>query len=454
MSTGSITFAGLSSGIDVSTLISTLVSAEKEPETAIQTDQSNLTTQISTLGSLVSKIQALGDAATALDSAAAISAPTATSSSSSTVSATADSTAVPGTYNVVVGALATAQTNVSTGFASDSAGVAGAGTLTIAGANGTNASITYSASDSLSDIAARINSDSSAGSLVQASVINDGSHYRLVLTATQSGVANGVTYGSSSLGLDSSTSQVTPAGDASFSVNGVSMTRPSNDVSDVIKGVTLSLGAVTQTGGAATKISVAVDTSSLQQKAQTIVDAYNSIASLLHGQMDYQGTALGANTLYGDTTVQGLRQQLAGAFATAYGSGSSLMNASALGIETQSDGTLAINATKFQAAVSANPNALQQVLLGDGSSGGGLVGAIGSIVTDYTQYGTGALVTEQASKQGQITADTAQISRIDDQANSLSDRLSAQFAALDALESTLQSQQSYVSAMFSSSSSG
>jgi flagellar hook-associated protein 2 len=226
------------------------------------------------------------------------------------------------------------------------------------------------------------------------------------------------------------------------------MTRASNTVDDAIKGVTLSLGAVTPTGSAATRVDVAIDSSAMEQKAQTIVDAYNSIAKLLHGQLDYTGTTLGPDTLFGDSTAQGLRRQLSDAFANAYSFGGGSINASTLGIRTLSDGTLTIDDAKFKAAITADPSALQHVLIGDGSSGAGLVGALNSLVASYTQYGTGALVTEEASKQSQIKGLDHQITRIENRAASLETSLRSQFAALDALESSLTAQTSYIASLF------
>ena len=449
-----VTFAGLGSGFDSGSLITSLINAEKTPETAFKQSQSNLTTQISTLGTLVSKLQALGDAATALNSASAIGAPTAKSGDATRVSATASATAVTGSYQVVVGALASAQTNVSTGYASDTAGVAGTGSFTLGDVHGgAPITISYGAGDSLSAIAARINGDAGASALVSASVLFDGAAYRLVLTAQKSGVTNGVSYGGAGLGFAAPGSEVTAAADASLTINGVAMTRASNTVDDAIKGVTLSLGSLTPPGGAATRIDVAVDSSALEQKAQSIVDAYNGIAKILHGQLDYTGVKLGSDTLFGDSTAQSLQRRLTDAFANAYSYGAGAINASALGISTQSDGTLAISDSKFKAAIAADPLALQHVLVGNGSAGAGLVGALNALVKDYTQYGSGALLGEQASKQSQIKAYDDRISRIENRAAALETSLRSQFAALDGLESSLTSQQSYITSLFPSTTS-
>ncbi|HEX4461512.1 MAG TPA: flagellar filament capping protein FliD, partial [Polyangia bacterium] len=393
MSTPIATFAGIGANFDAETLITNMVTAEKAPETAMQTHQTDLKSQISTLGSIASGLQSLGTAATALSTTDDVQSISATSANSSIFTATAAATATAGTYNISVSALASAQTSVSKGFATDDAGVAGSGTLTLSvGGKTPPYSVDYGSNDTLASIAASINQQ--AGGEINASVIYDGSNYRLLVTGTASGTANAITFGDSSNTFKMTTPQ--PATDASFSINGVNMTRSSNNISDAIPGVTFNLQSTTPTGGAATQLTVGTDSSALTTKLQALVAAYNSVASVVTSQLSYNGTTMGEDTLFGDSTIQGLEQQMGGLFATSIttSTGGSI-SAGDLGLSLNTDGTITLDTTKLSQTLTSNPAAAQQLLVGtDGTNG--LAAQINSMVNQYTQYGTGALVTEQA----------------------------------------------------------
>ena len=62
-----VTFTGLSSGIDTSSLVNQLVASERAPATAIASRQSDLSTQKSIVGSLSSALAALATATRGMD---------------------------------------------------------------------------------------------------------------------------------------------------------------------------------------------------------------------------------------------------------------------------------------------------------------------------------------------------------------------------------------------------
>jgi flagellar hook-associated protein 2 len=420
-----------------------LVNAEKSPETAIRKHQSNLTSQISTLGSIASAVKALGDASDALNTPAEIQPSTATSSNASRVTVSASSSAATGSYSLSIDHLAQAQTSVSAGFAGNTKGVAGTGSLQLTVSGKSPVTVSYGATDSLSDIADKINQQ--LGDSATAAVLFDGSQYHLVVSSDNSGAANAIAFSESGSGLGMA--QTVAARDASFSINGVAMSRASNTVSDAIDGVTLSLQSETPAGGAATTVAVSADTSALQKKVQALVDAYNGVFGKVSSQLSYNGSTRGADTLFGDSSIQGLEGALSGLFATSYNTADGTkLTGRDVGITLNSDGTLAFDASRFTQAANSNLKNVQKLLIGDG--GAGLTGAVGKLVKQYTQFGTGLLVSSQASKQKQIDSYAKRIDSIEDRASTLETTLRAQFARLDQTMATFQSQQSYVAALF------
>src|SRR5262249_44987124 len=181
----------------------------------------------------------------------------------------------------------------------------GDGSVTLTIGTGTPATINYKSGDSLESIASSIN-DQVPG--VNASVLATGTGYRLIVTGQDTGAANAIAFSQTGAGLGMST--VIPAQDASVTVNGTTVTRPSNVLTDVVPGVTLQLNAVTPTGGADTTINVARDPAGLQKKIQGLVDAYNAVAGAISNQLSYNGTPKGNDTLFGDSSLQGLQRSM------------------------------------------------------------------------------------------------------------------------------------------------
>ncbi|MGA2023206.1 MAG: flagellar filament capping protein FliD, partial [Steroidobacteraceae bacterium] len=256
VSIASNTSAGAAGGsvIDVSSLVSQLVAATQGPQQAIITAQTTaVTTNLSALGTLKSALSTFQSALSSLSTPSAFNEQTATPSDPTAFTASADADAVSGTYSVAIGQLATAQQLLSRPVAAGSSAPLGAGSLTLT-LGTTPFTVTLSASnDSLEGIAAAINSASDNPG-ISATVINgtDGAH--LLLSSTQTGLANTITvsadetdggtglsalsYGS---GNTTNYSLQSAAQDAAFSIAGVPYTSPSNTVSDALDGVTLTL---------------------------------------------------------------------------------------------------------------------------------------------------------------------------------------------------------------------
>ena len=113
----------------------------------------------------------------------------------------------------------------------------------------TQRSLTVATGATLEGLRDLINSDSSNPG-VTATILYDGSAYRLVLTGDDTGSTNTITIDSgttldgtgSTVDFRSTTfTQTKTASDAKFSVDGVNITRSSNNISDVINGVTITL---------------------------------------------------------------------------------------------------------------------------------------------------------------------------------------------------------------------
>lgn len=428
-----VTFGGLVSGLDTSALIESLVSAERAGATTLTTKQSNLSAQKSIVDRLSSAVAALGTAARGMDFDSELRPRTATVSDSHmsvAVSASADAT----THDVRVKQLASNQVTQSNTYASDAAGLAGTGSLAITVGTETK-NISYDATDTLSTIAAKI-TNANAG--VSASVLFDGSTYRLMVASKESGTAKAATFvdSGSGLGLSTPANIKVPAKNAIISVDGVDVTRSTNVISDALAGVTLTLNSVHQDSEANGKLGVGLDNKALAEKVKTLVTNYNAVNTQLQVQLSYTGTTKGQNTLFGDTTLRQLQMALNRTMTTEYG-GTSL---SALGMTRDKTGVITLDETKLAAAITADPDAASKLFVS-----GGFATAISGLADTYTTSGTGFFAAKTDSIAARSKALQQQIDRIDLGADSLQTRLERQFAALEQAMSKLQSQSSFLS---------
>lgn len=430
---GTITFNGLASGLDTSSMIDQLVSIERSAATTASTKKSNLDAQKNIVSSLSSALAGLATAARALDLDSEVK-PRAAASSDSHVTVAASATASVTTHDVRVRSLAAAQVTQSRLFSSSAAGVLGDGSVDIT-VGGSTKSIAWTASDSLSTIADRINS---ADAGVDASVVRvDDTSYRLVVTAKTSGTAAAPTFvdHGDSLQLADPTGIRQAATNALVTVDGIDITRSTNVIADAVEGLTFTLSSAHAATDASAKVGVALDKTAVTDKVKKLVDAYNSVNSALNAQLGYAGTTKGPNTLFGDSTLRGLQTALSAVATGVYGE----TGIGEIGLARDRTGTMTLDATKLADALAKDPEALSKVFVTNG-----FATAITKLTDSYTSVdGLLAAKTQSLTDRQQVLQ--KQIDRINTNADDMRTRLEKQFSALEEAMSKLKAQSSYLS---------
>jgi flagellar hook-associated protein 2 len=437
----SITFTGLASGIDSASLVKQLVAAERSPVDSITAKQADLNTQKSILSSLSSALLALGTVAKGMNLASELQ-PRNAATSDGHVTVAASSGATATVHDVRVQQLARGQIASSRTLGSANAGVLGAGTLSITTGT-TTRSISYGATDSLADIAGKINS---AGTGAAASVLFDGTSYRLMVAATATGTAAAPTFTETGdgLGLADPANIKIPARDAIATIDGVAVTRGSNVISDAVAGLTVTLVSQHAATDASSSVSVALDTTTLTTQLKSLVSAYNAVNSALHAQLDYTGTKKGTNTLFGDSTLRQLQGAIGGIMASAYGPATTAANTlGAIGLTRATDGALTLDSAKLASALATNSNAISDLFVT-----GGFANAITTMTDQYARAGDGILATKSTSLVQHSTQLQTQADHINTRADALQLQLQAQFTALEASMSKLKSQGAYLTSIF------
>jgi flagellar hook-associated protein 2 len=476
-STGLIssTPATTSTNIDVASIVSGLLQVDAQPLTTLNNQISSFQSKISALGTVQSALGAFQSASQTLSSTGNLQTYAATSSDPTVFTATASNGATPGSYAISVTQLAQAQTLVTSGQASATASLGSGGgqiNLTINGvvrtvaiSTGTNAA-TGSANDSLTGIANAINS---AGIGVNATILNDGttgSPYRLVLTATNSGTANeisqiavtGEAVGNSVLSnlLSQSSpssgqlTQTIAAQDASLNitVNGmvIPVSSSSNTVSPAsLPGVTLTLNGTSSTGSTQT-LTVGSNTNAITTAINTLVTSYNTLQTTISGLNSYNASTKSADLMQGDFGLTLIQSQIRAALDQTVSNAGGYSSLSQIGVVFQKDGSLAINQSVLNQAVSSNPAGVTGLFSTSSSTG---LGDVLNTLSSNLLSANGVIANETSSFNNQIKAINQQENALNASLAVEKTTLTLQYSALDAALSSMNTTSSYLTQMLS-----
>ena len=445
--------------LDVPSLVSQLMAVERQPINKLNTTVASYQSQISSLGTiqgLVSSFQGAEQSlSTSLQGYGA-------ASSSTSITASATSAAIAGVYSLTVGALAQSQNLVATGQASTTATInAGtsttvtfdfgttSGTIFTSNGSGTKSVTIDSTNNTLQGIRDAINA---ANIGVTATIVNDGSAtpYRLVITSNNSGASNSlkITTNGAGNGVDSllaydpagtkNLTQTVAAQDASYTVNGIAMTSSSNTIANAIQGVSLTLSGTTASPATLT---VAHDTNAVSTAAANFVSAYNALYTQLKSRSAYGSATTTAGSLAGDGTVRLMMSQLQSIFMTPAtpATGGSLTLLAQAGITTQTDGTLKLDSTVLNSAMTSNYSDVNNLF----TSASGFLTRLDTWATSAITPG-GLIATHITDINTTITGLNEQISQLNNRMTQLQAYYTTQYTNLNMLLSSMNSTSSFL----------
>ena len=373
-----ITSTGVGSGLDVSSIVTGLMSVEKQSLTRLQTQAGSYQTQISAYGSLQGQLSTLADTARRLAAADAWNPMQADSSDSASVGASATSAAAAGAHTVEVQKLAQPQV-LATGYLASSATVVGTGTLVLD--VGTTSGSTFTARAGTSPVSITIDAAhqtlagirdaiNAAGAGVTASILTGSAGARLVLRTLEgadSSVrlqvtdADGGSTDASGLsmlawdpaqpaGAGANLTQSLAPQDAQFAIDGVPLTSASNTVTSALDGVTLTLRKTTS---APVQLSTTVQSTAVRKNVNDFVNAWNSLNTLLRNQTQVDPSGKSNGVLQGDSAAVSVLQSMRSMLQGSVGGLAGVASLSSAGIQLQADGSLAVNDGKLAPLLAA-----------------------------------------------------------------------------------------------------
>jgi flagellar hook-associated protein 2 len=462
MSTPLLNIGGLASGLDTNSIVDQLMAVERLPRTRLDQQASLITARQAALADFQSRLRSVEAAAKDLRSVTLWSQQQNVATSDPTrlsAAIVAGSGAGVGGYQVEVSQLANAAQRTYA-FSSPAA----AGTITIDGHD-----TRVAAGASLAEVVSAINSDTSA--TVYAAATDSGT---LVLSARRTGDTGtgfvAVTDGTGALTED--TAKAKQGRDALFSVDGVAGRASSNDVTNAIAGVRLSLRGVTTVSGPLTVTvgAPAADTDAIKDKLRAFVDVYNSTVDAIRAKLDERSVPNATTDadrqkgmLNGDTTLTAILSMMRQSIYTpARGLPAGMSSLADLGVSTGSAsatvsrdalaGKLEIDDDVLDAALANNPSGVRDLLAGPANAGG-WTRAFERIVHDADTTG--------GTVDVRITGADAELKRLQQSMADMDDRLAlkeqtlrAQFTAMETALSQSQTQSSWLQGQLSALNAG
>lgn len=373
------------------------------------------------------------------------------------ISAAATADAAAGSYGISVTQLAKHHTlrttglyaatseTFNTGSLAISVGGVAVGSVTIDGTNNTLAGIRQAIND--------------AGLGVTASIVNDGTTNRLLLRSDTSGSEGAINILATDSGAggahaltqldEASLATVQTADNALFSVNGLSVSRSSNTVSDVIDGVTFNLLKGTAGSPGSSTLTISKNTAATTTAVENFVKAYNTAVDYIKSYSGYNAATKVTGAFNTESTVRSIRMDLGTLLSqTVSGLAGGIDSLSSIGVAVESSGKLVVDNTKLQAALTDPAKDVK------------------GLFTQTTVGNEGIAVRFASALDGFLAADgllagrtdgiNSSLTYLDQSRQTLTDRLEkieqryrAKFATLDAMASSMSKTSQYLSSQIS-----
>lgn len=430
-----ISSLGIGSGLDLNGILTSLMQLEQQPLVAMQRKELSYQAKISAIGTLKGSLSALQSAANALTPAAGQTAAakftflSSSSSDSSVATASTSTGASSATYKLEDVVLAQAQQlrRAETTLTIPASGTDG--TLTIQLGSGTSFDVDVSGGATLSDIATAINQEKAD---VTASVINDGTTNHLVLSAKNTGASNTISVQGSAGWESFNTPDVSwieqqEAVSASVKINGLPVTSETNTISSAVQGVSFTLlkGSV-----AGSTISITENkTNNLTEGLNSFIKAFNTATLTMRELGAYDPATKVAGALQGEGSLRNAQTQVRSLLETSLGGESAIQRLSDLGITTQTDGTLKLDVSKLNKAISDDFDSATKLAekIGNAFNNGlnNIVGTTGSL--NGASQGLDEMVKSLQSRQQALMA-RVELTR---------ERYTKQFTSLDVMLSNM-----------------
>jgi flagellar hook-associated protein 2 len=446
----SVGFSGVGSGIDFNAIRDAIINQRAVPINQMQTRVSAFNKRVDSLKQMNGLLATLTTATQNLTHRDVGTARSATFTDATVASVTATSAASLGSLDLSVTRLATHLTQTSRSYTSADAPVLtdpdtpATFEFRKAGA-ATGVSVTIDATNNtLTGLRDAINGKNAGVTANIVDVVGDGAHQQLVLTSTDTGASGRVELvetTSTGTGTDLAISTLNPVDgdfsklDAVFSINGLSLTRSSNNISDAVAGLNITLK---KAGTSTLQIG---QSSEIGDDLKTFADAYNAVQDFIAGQYVKDSDGKPTGVLAGDQTLRSVQKQLSSITGiTSTDNGGTLSSLSQIGIELGKDGHMSVDQVTLDQRLSVDPTGVQALLYGATTAQTGIFQKAYTVTNALSDNISGSVQTSINGYQSSVKSLNDTIAHRTATLTSMRDSLTRQFAIADAAIGQLNGQ--------------
>ena len=452
--------SGLASGLDTLSIIDALADAQRAPIRQLQRREEAYKIQLSALANLRSAVEEFKNASEALKTSGVVGNTATEKSDAFSIEATPDASA--GSYGITVTQLATPPKWRSdlAEFTSKTDEVK-AGTLSLS-INGTTYDITVEEGDTLEDVANAINASNAPMNAVVIETGTSPNQAFLSMTGQNTGYSSSASdalqvswtgTGSSGKDLNAGSPVSTDANNATFFIDGVQFNRQSNEFSDAIPGVKMTLDDVARKpdGEQVTtaeitalyasaspgmpvmnpyKDTLLVNQSSAatQENMQRWVDAYNGVNGLLQADLNIQAGQDRTRGLSGDPSIKALQRQLRELIIEEIPSlGNSVRTLADIGLKTANNGSISFDTTALERALKKDPSAVNGLF----QATDGLTESIDALVERQLSTNDGTFDVKRKSIEKAIRDIQDQVLNKESQIEKFKESMTMRFTAME-----------------------
>lgn len=455
-----ISFSGIGSGIDFNTIRDAIINQRARPINQLQTKVSGYNFRVDALKQFNGLLATLTTATQNLTSRDVGTGRTPTVADATVATASATGSASVGNLNLGVTRLATNLTQSSRSFSSATAPVLAGGATGATfdlrqGGAGSGVEITIdSTNNTLAGLRDAINAK---GAGVTASIVDlkgDGTQQQLVLSSTATGASGRVEMVETSAtgtAADLNFRALNPPDgdfatlDANFSINGLNLTRSTNNVSDAVAGLNITLKKA-----GSTSIEVTQSTE-IEEKLTAYTTAFNAVQDFIGEQYKKDPLNRPTGILAGDPALKNIQRQL----TTMTGirsadNGGALESLAQIGITSDKNGRLELNKTTLNERLQANTGDVRALLFGKTASDTGVFQSSFTITNGMSDSVSGSVQTAINGYQSSVKSLNDTIANRTETLNRMRDSLSRRFAAADAAIGQLNGQGSSLTGIIKS----
>lgn len=445
LESSSFQISGLVSGLSTNDIISELMEIEKTPVTLMEAEQTDLTNRLTAWRDFNTRMQAMKVQSSYVSDTDTFETTSVNSSNSEVLTVSSTSGVSQGTYYVTVKALAQNHQTVSQAYDSSDAEV-GTGTINIQIGSATYEPIEITEdNNTLEGIRDAINQ---ANYGITASLVEVGgetTQYKLMLVSETDGKNGEMTIDMDLTGgtLPEFTT-IQEAQDAHITLgsgeNALDVYRSSNTINDVIDGVTLNLLDVDTENPVV--VTVSQNVSSVRSTINDFIDQFNAIVDYFDDQFYYDSTTKTTGTLFNDTNLLLVKQQLYDKITGLVSNDSEYRSLSEIGIGLDDSGKLYIEDSSLFTDATANNMEEVSKLFTDGEDGIGV--RLDSYIDSIMDSTTGIISTTEEFLTEEIDDLEDSIADKEEYLERVEARYYEEFTAMETALATLKSEGEYL----------